>query len=324
MTSLTGSAGEDFASILRALGYRMDRRPPLPVPAAAPEPVVEQQAVTPEAEPPSAGIVAANDNMVGATHTHDATETAPAVADVVSSAAEGVVPAEVPNVAEQPEPSAVESDAAGAAEPAAAAVAQGEAEAAVDTVALAAADGAVDDSDVPATETVAATPELIEVWRPAGRHEDRKPRHERPRHRRHDQAQPAEAGAQASDGEQGRKEHPRRDRGHRRRRHEGGNAEPGANAQTAAAAGGEASAPVADGGNARPREERRRFQGKGKGRPDDGQANRREQRHGGGQRNERPPAQRPPPRERPIDPNSPFAKLAALKEQLESSAKEKL
>jgi ATP-dependent RNA helicase SUPV3L1/SUV3 len=30
MTSLTGSAGEDFASILRALGYRMDRRPPLP------------------------------------------------------------------------------------------------------------------------------------------------------------------------------------------------------------------------------------------------------------------------------------------------------
>jgi ATP-dependent RNA helicase SUPV3L1/SUV3 len=26
MTSLTGSAGEDFASILRALGYRMERR----------------------------------------------------------------------------------------------------------------------------------------------------------------------------------------------------------------------------------------------------------------------------------------------------------
>ena len=35
MTSLTGSAGEDFASILRALGYRMERRPPLP-----PKPVV--------------------------------------------------------------------------------------------------------------------------------------------------------------------------------------------------------------------------------------------------------------------------------------------
>jgi ATP-dependent RNA helicase SUPV3L1/SUV3 len=31
----------------------------------------------------------------------------------------------------------------------------------------------------------------------------------------------------------------------------------------------------------------------------------------------------PAPRERPADPNSPFAKLAALKEQLEANAKEK-
>ncbi len=36
MTSLTGSAGEDFASILRALGYRMEKRPPLPVEVAPP------------------------------------------------------------------------------------------------------------------------------------------------------------------------------------------------------------------------------------------------------------------------------------------------
>ncbi len=51
MTSLTGSAGEDFASILRALGYRMDRRPPLP-----PKPVVVETAVaeTPVAEAPVA------------------------------------------------------------------------------------------------------------------------------------------------------------------------------------------------------------------------------------------------------------------------------
>src|SRR6202163_3254623 len=36
MTSLTGAAGEDFASILRALGYRMERRPaPPPKPAPA-------------------------------------------------------------------------------------------------------------------------------------------------------------------------------------------------------------------------------------------------------------------------------------------------
>src|SRR5712672_2140681 len=51
MTSLTGSAGEDFASILRALGYRMERRPPLP-----PKPVVETPVVeTPVAETPVVG-----------------------------------------------------------------------------------------------------------------------------------------------------------------------------------------------------------------------------------------------------------------------------
>ena len=42
MTSLTGSAGEDFASILRALGYRMERRPPPPPkPAVVEAPAAE-------------------------------------------------------------------------------------------------------------------------------------------------------------------------------------------------------------------------------------------------------------------------------------------
>src|SRR5262249_2848942 len=45
MTSLTGSAGEDFASVLRALGYRMEKRPPLP-----PKPAVAET-VVPEAAP---------------------------------------------------------------------------------------------------------------------------------------------------------------------------------------------------------------------------------------------------------------------------------
>src|SRR6516225_12277697 len=47
MTSLTGSAGEDFASILRALGYRMDRRPPLP---PKPAPVETPAAETAQVE----------------------------------------------------------------------------------------------------------------------------------------------------------------------------------------------------------------------------------------------------------------------------------
>src|SRR6185503_18816747 len=42
MTSLTGTSGEDFASVLRSLGYRMEKKPkpveaPPPAPAAAPD-----------------------------------------------------------------------------------------------------------------------------------------------------------------------------------------------------------------------------------------------------------------------------------------------
>ena len=50
MTSLTGSAGEDFASILRALGYRMERRPPLPPkPAVVETPAAETAAAEADA-----------------------------------------------------------------------------------------------------------------------------------------------------------------------------------------------------------------------------------------------------------------------------------
>ncbi|WP_157785973.1 hypothetical protein, partial [Bradyrhizobium yuanmingense] len=50
----------------------------------------------------------------------------------------------------------------------------------------------------PEATVAPAQPELVEVWRPAGRHEDRKPRHERHRHQRHNNQRPrpgAEAGA---------------------------------------------------------------------------------------------------------------------------------
>ena len=51
MTSLLGCSGEDFASVLTALGYRMERRP-APPPRAAPEAPAE--AATPEGEAPAA------------------------------------------------------------------------------------------------------------------------------------------------------------------------------------------------------------------------------------------------------------------------------
>src|SRR5271169_3639306 len=60
MTSLTGSSGEDFASILRALGYRMEKRPKPPEPATPPavDAVVAADAATGDA---AAGDAAAGD-----------------------------------------------------------------------------------------------------------------------------------------------------------------------------------------------------------------------------------------------------------------------
>lgn len=294
MTSLTGSAGEDFASILRALGYRMDRRPPLP---PAPEPAAEAVAepAAEKAAEPASGIVAANDNVIGAAQLQadigEARSDAPVAAETATPSAEEAAPAE------QAMAAVAEIDAAPA----------GPADDVVQEVAPTAAPEAAD-AAAPAAES--AAPELIEVWRPAGRHEDRRPRHERPRHRRHDRASSAEAGGT----EQGPKERRERGRDFQRRRREFGKGE----AADAQAGAGEPNATAAGRDDGRAREERGRFHGKGKGNRDQAQANRRDQRQGGGQRPDRPQ------RDRPIDPNSPFAKLAALKEQLESSAKEKL
>ena len=304
MTSLTGSAGEDFASILKALGYRMDRRPPLP-----PEPVVAAEPVA-DAQPAEA---ASDADTVATT---EAIVESALNADV---ATEAVAENESAPVAEQ---SAVSDVVASEAAPEPATVVDGEASSAAPEIASEApvaeaiADAATD-GDAPKPAEAAVAPELVEVWRPAGRHDDRR-HHRHERGQRRDQAQ---ASSEAGEGERGRKGHHRHDRNKkdfsRFRRPEAGG---GQGAGAPAAEGVQAAEGAA---NARPpREDRRGFQGKGggKGRPDQG---RRDQRHGHGQRQDRPAAQRPQ-RDRPIDPNSPFAKLAALKEQLESGAKEKL
>ena len=60
MTSLTGASGEDFASILRSLGYRMERRPKPPEPLPEPSPA-------PASDTASADAVAAPDDSASAT-----------------------------------------------------------------------------------------------------------------------------------------------------------------------------------------------------------------------------------------------------------------
>ena len=374
MTSLAGSAGEDFASILRALGYRMDRRPPLPPKPVVVEPATGEAVAAEASEASSSGTTVVSETSAAPVDDATASE-AVSVADVIPTAEVGQEPVSaaeaaaasstlLPHVAFASEPAshepvaerasvAVEAqadlDAAPeiASEPVSEAPAA--AEAAVETAA--AAEATLVETPAELTATAApAEPELIEVWRPGGRSDERRrQRHDRNRqhHRRHERpagAQPATAGEATpgegtSSGEQGdgakRERHRRRDRHKDFRR-----------PQPAAASEG-APPVVADGApaperreerNGRPRE---RFEGKGrneernKGKPrdrDEGGRDKGRDRSGrdrdrGGR--ESGPSHRqyassanPRERDRPIDPNSPFAKLAALKEQMSANRKD--
>ncbi|WP_373852095.1 helicase-related protein [Bradyrhizobium sp.] len=378
MTSLTGSAGEDFASILRALGYRMDRRPPLPPKAvevapaettetvAAETPLVEatsdaaadapvdaatevvadapEAAAAPEAEAaveqPVSGDPAPSAALLPDVGFAEvvASETTPVVLETQQDAvAERAAPVDEPAVAEAPaaevaaEPAPAVEAAAEAPPEAAETPSEPAAEAPAET---ASADAAPAEAAPAAAETP-AEPQLVEVWRPGGRSDERRPHHRgHDRNRGRHQGKPAE-GAQATEGggEGEKREHHRRPRRHQDFRVP----RPGAPADGSAPA---AAAP-ADGA---PREDkgqrRERFEGKGRDRDNE---RRRDNKFGGGDRKgergdrdrggrdfgkggrdkrEGGPSHRPyassAPRERdrPIDPNSPFAKLAALKEQL--------
>ena len=116
MTSLTGSAGEDFASILRALGYRMDRRPPLP-----PKPAVVEAAPVAEASPTEPPAEATTEPVAetAASEAASADDAAPAteVVEVPAPAAEEVAASSttlLPQVdfAQQPDAAEVASDTA--------------------------------------------------------------------------------------------------------------------------------------------------------------------------------------------------------------------
>jgi ATP-dependent RNA helicase SUPV3L1/SUV3 len=186
---------------------------------------------------------------------------------------------------------------------------------------------------------------MVEVWRPGGRSEERRPRHDRSRHRPSDRghqdsavegAPPAAATDEAGEGAK----RERHRRGRRDRNTDFRKPRPDAP--------GEAATASADGAPARePREDkahppRERFQGKERDNRDNRDKGKFQGREKGGRdkggrdkggRDKRPdggPSHRPfassapsRERERPIDPNSPFAKLAALKEQLTANRKDR-
>jgi len=322
MTSLTGSAGEDFASILRALGYRMDRRPPLPekpkvetVPAeaSAAEAAPVEAAVQEVSGDPSPSLAllpeltiapAANDNVLPAPVA--AEPEAPAAPEAEAAPQEAPAAEAAPEAVETP----VETTEAPANE---AAPVEAAAEAAPAEATAAAPEAA-------AAAEAPAEPVLVEVWRPGGRHEERRPRHDRSRHRQPRKsdgasAQAGDAAAQPTEGEKSGEHRGRRDRHRDFRKPREGGAE-GAPRQ----------------GRDDKREERgdrrERFEGKGKDRDerrDKGGRNDRGERgrdKGGRDRRDSGPSHRQyassasPRDNRAADPNSPFAKLAALKEQL--------
>lgn len=344
MTSLTGSAGEDFASVLRALGYRMEKRPPLPQ-----KPVVTEQVMTETVAaetPPAEGSAETSSEISTETAAEAVAGLPEEPAASTEAAAEPITVEDAPGMELQdeqahaaepaleasPEVPVTPEDAPGIAPPAEETAASPEAAgleaAAAETVATEAA--ASPDAAAPEAAVAPAEPELVEVWRPGGRHEDRKPRHERHRHQRqHHQPRPqagAEAGAARAEGEAA----PAADGEKRGERHRhGGHRRDGGRDFRKGREGGTEGAPRPEG-----REDRnRRFEGKDRdnkdrnkgkfgGDRDKGRDNRGRDRDKGRDRQGgpslRPYASSANPRERdrPVDPNSPFAKLAALKEQL--------
>ncbi len=274
MTSLTGAAGEDFASILRSLGYRMDRRPkPAEIPPAA-------EIAAPEA--------AASSAAPGSVALLPETELMAAVAAEAPPEPVGV-PEPIPEISVEP------------------------------AVMLATAG---DPAGEPAANSEAAAEEqvFIEVWRPGGRSEPRRHRRPNPRRAKQDGAQPEVQAAQVSadapvtpdaavaSADASEKPESRRSRRPRRRRPE----------QLGRSEGQAATAQPTEGEKPSRTEHPERPKRHGSHRPD------RPGREQGG----RPSFAKPhtPVRERRekvADPNSPFAKLAALKQQLEANAKER-
>jgi len=366
MTSLTGCAGEEFGSILRSLGYRMDKRPrpAAPPPAAVPvtdgapadTPMVTDATATPAIETPAGETATADVPAANADATPPPVEAAMAdiamkMADLAAAAdrptaSADVPPAEAPATVEpaidQPAEVASALEAAPAPEAPvpeavvpealapealapevlapveAAAPELAVAEPAEPAAPEAAATGeAIVVAETPAAEAKPAEPDLVEVWRPGGRSDGqrRPPRRPQQAHRRSEAPAPAAAegvaaapegaAAEAREGEHHRRHRRRPDRGDRQ--------------------GERGDRPDRQERPDRsPRPEQRAD------RPD------RDQRRP--QRGDRPPRERGDRpdrdpelrakyikgrdgrdrREREPDPNSPFAKLAALKAQLEA------
>jgi ATP-dependent RNA helicase SUPV3L1/SUV3 len=253
MTSLTGASGDDFASILRSLGYRMERRPKPPEPEAPPASASPAEAAPAPAEP-----VVEPEEATAETEAAPGEPTPTTDAPPVAEAASPEAP---------PEATPVESPAIAPVEaPPTETVAAPETPPATEAA-----------SPVPEAATAPAEEAFIEVWRP------------------------------------GRPEGARRERPHRPRRPPREAAQKPSGEAPQPVAASQAAAPEAAKPAERPQRPPRPQRKPRSDRP------LRPPREGGLFATSAPKERR----DKAPDPNSPFAKLAALKEQLEANAKER-
>lgn len=359
MTSLAGCAGEDFASILRSLGYRMERRP-APVEAAPVEatPVAEAVAVKAvgeavaetatetAAEVPVGTDVAFDQTVEPALEEVAASEPATEAAETVTvdvTAVSGEVftdpvfdhtvePALEEVAVVEAEPEAVAEAAPAEAETvevASGAVDAPLAEAAAEPVAEAsAAEADAPALEVAAPEAAPAEPAMIEVWRPGRPPGQHRPAHQRKggnqgnregaqgRGPRGEARTDAAAGAPAEGGRpEFRRDRPEnggrrssRDDQRRERRPEGEGAQARADARPDGRRDDQRQ------GNRPPRQDGDHRRGD---RPDRGNRpdNRQDRQDRFASRSDQRNDSR---RDKPVDPDSPFAALAALKARMEA------
>jgi ATP-dependent RNA helicase SUPV3L1/SUV3 len=214
MTSLTGCSGEEFASILRSLGYRMEQRPK---PAAPPPPAPEVAATEPAPAEGMPSEVTSTEVLLAETAPANADpsptlgqEPDTTVQDSVAAAPEPTTPAE-PAKSADPVADTETAFAGGHEQPAVEPVsstieelasvpevASAEPALQADPTAGPPAQTAPEESAQAATTPAAAPepPEVVEVWRP-GRADG--PRHHRPQRAREDsrRREPRPAHAQA-------------------------------------------------------------------------------------------------------------------------------
>ncbi|WP_029354701.1 helicase-related protein [Bosea sp. 117] len=348
MTSLAGCAGEDFASILRSLGYRMERRPAPPVEAAAepaaeaaPSPEVTADAPAAEAAPAETSEAEASDVAFDQTVEPALEEVSPPSAAEESSAeavaaevvaVEAVVPeTPVPSdpVFDQTvEPALEAAPAEPAALEAAEAVESVEA-AAVETAEAAAAEEMATEAAPAeiASDAAPAEPAMIEVWRP-GRPPGQRPQHHgrgKPHHGRPDQRASAPAGGEAAAGQPGERRREDGDRFRKPRRDERSDRQSEPNGERrredrSARSDGPRQERSENPRGDRPRQDRPR-----QDRPREERGDR--PRSEGGSRHERSADRFQSPRQdgrndqrrdKPVDPDSPFAALLALKARMEA------